>query len=113
LTARLEKTILIKKMIGLDLSRIKESAIKSIYKLGIGFEKCVDKGKKSALKFIPSSTYHKEEETIKSTKARYPSNQKPSFNPKRDVKKEIPKPREEAFICMFCGRVGHLDDFCF
>jgi hypothetical protein len=29
------------------------------------------------------------------------------------VKKETPKPREEAFICMFCGRGGHLDEFCF
>jgi hypothetical protein len=29
------------------------------------------------------------------------------------VKRETPKPREEAFICMFCGRAGHLDEFCF
>jgi hypothetical protein len=27
--------------------------------------------------------------------------------------KETPKPREEAFICIFCGRAGHLDEFCF
>jgi hypothetical protein len=27
--------------------------------------------------------------------------------------KEIPKLREEAFVCMFCGRAGHLDEFCF
>jgi hypothetical protein len=52
---------------------------------------CEDKGKKSAPKFIPSSTYHKEEKTIKSTKAHYLSNTKPSFNPKREVSKEIPK----------------------
>jgi hypothetical protein len=51
--------------------------------LGVGFERCEDKGEKSALKFIPSSTYHKEEATIKPTKAHYPSNPKPSFNPKR------------------------------
>jgi hypothetical protein len=63
LTARLEKTILIKKMIEVDLSWIKESATKSIYKLGIGFEKCVDKGKKSALKFIPSSTYQRKKQS--------------------------------------------------
>jgi hypothetical protein len=31
----------------------------------------------------------------------------------RDVKKEITKPREEAFVCMFCGHAGHLDEFCF
>jgi hypothetical protein len=113
LIACLKKTILSKKMIEEDLSRVEESATKSTYRLGVGFERCEDKGKKSAPKFIPSSTYHKEEETIKSTKTHYPSNPKPSCNPKRGVKKETPKPREEAFICMFCGRAGHLDEFCF
>jgi hypothetical protein len=29
------------------------------------------------------------------------------------VRKEIPKLREEAFVCMFCGHAGHLDEFCF
>jgi hypothetical protein len=29
------------------------------------------------------------------------------------VKKETTKPREEAFICMFYGCAGHLDEFCF
>jgi hypothetical protein len=29
------------------------------------------------------------------------------------VRKEIPKPREEAFICIFCGCAGHLNEFCF
>jgi hypothetical protein len=113
LTARLEKTILSKKMIDDDLSRVEESATKFTYKLGVSFDRCEDKGEKSALKFIPSSTYHQEEKIIKSTKTHYPSNPKPSFNPKREVRKETPKPREEAFICMFCGRAGHLDEFCF
>jgi hypothetical protein len=81
--------------------------------LGVGFERCENKGEKNVLKFIPTSNYHKEEETIKSTKAHYPSNPKPSFNFKRDVRKETPKPRKKAFICMFCGCVGHLDEFCF
>jgi hypothetical protein len=31
----------------------------------------------------------------------------------REARKETPKPREEAFICMFCGCGGHLDEFCF
>jgi hypothetical protein len=113
LTAHLEKTALSKKMIEEDLSRVEESATKSTYKLSVGFERCEDKGEKSAPKFIPSSTYHKEEATIKSTKAHYSSNPKPSFNPKREVRKETPKSREEAFVCMFCGRAGHLDEFCF
>jgi hypothetical protein len=113
LTAHLEKTVLSEKMIEENLSRVEESATKSTYRLGVGFERCEDKGEKSAPKFIPSSSYHKEEETIKFTKAHYPSNPKPSFSPTREAKKETPKPREEAFVCMFCGRAGHLDEFCF
>jgi hypothetical protein len=113
LTARLEKTILSEKMIEEDLSWVEESATKSTYRLEVGFERCEDKGEKSAPKFISNSTYHKEEATIKSTKAHYPSNPKPSFNPKREARKETPKPREEAFVCMFCGRAGHLDKFYF
>jgi hypothetical protein len=85
LTAHLEKTILSEKMIEEDLSQVEESATKSTYRLSVGFERCEDKGEKSAPKFIPSSTYHKEEAIIKSTKAHYPSNPKPSFNPKREV----------------------------
>jgi hypothetical protein len=113
LTAHLEKTALSEKMIEEDLSRIKESATKSTYRLGVGFERCEKKGEKSAPIFVPSSSYHKEEEALKPTKAHYPSNPKPSFNPKRDARKETPKPREKAFVCMFCDRAGHLDEFCF
>jgi hypothetical protein len=29
------------------------------------------------------------------------------------VRKEFPKPREKAFVCLFCGRAGNLDEFCF
>jgi hypothetical protein len=29
------------------------------------------------------------------------------------VRKEIPKPRDEAFVYKFCGHVSHLDEFCF
>jgi hypothetical protein len=113
LTSHLERPVVSEKIIEDDLSRVEESATKSTYKLGVGFERCEDKGVKSASKFVPSSNYHKKEETIKSTKTRYPSNPKPSFNPKREVRKETPKPREDTFVCMFCGRAGHLDEFCF
>jgi hypothetical protein len=100
-------------MIDDDLSWVEESATKSTYKLGVGFERCEDKGEKSAPKFIPSSNYHKEKATIKSIKTHYPSNPKPSFNPNRNVKKETPKPRDEAFVYMFCGRASHLNEFYF
>jgi hypothetical protein len=113
LTARLEKNVLSEKMIDEDLSRVEESATKSTYRLGVGFERCEKKGKKSPPKFVSSSSYHREEEALKPTKAHYPSNLKPSFNPKREVRKETPKLREKAFVCMFCDRAGHLDEFCF
>jgi hypothetical protein len=113
LTARLEKTVLSEKMIEEDLSQIEESATKSTYRLVVGFERCEKKGEKSAPIFVPSSSYHKEEEALKPTRAHYPSNPKPSFNPKREVRKETSKTREEAFICMFYSRAGHLDEFCF
>jgi hypothetical protein len=81
--------------------------------LGVGFERCEDKGEKSAPKFVPSSNYYKEEEALKPTKIHNPSNPKPSFNPKRGVKKNTPNPSDEVCICMFCGRAGHVDKFCF
>jgi hypothetical protein len=100
-------------MIEEDLSRVEESATKSTYRLGVGFERCEKKGEKSAPKFVPSFSYHKEEEALKPAKAHYPSNPKSSFNPKREARKKTPKPRVEAFVCMFCGCAGHLDEFCF
>jgi hypothetical protein len=115
LTTRLEKTILTKKMIEEDLSRVEESATKSSYRLSVGFERCEDKGEKSAPKFIPSFTYYKEEATIKFIKSHYPSNPKSSFNPQREVRKETLKPRvkAESFCLHVYGRAGHLDEFCF
>jgi predicted nuclease with TOPRIM domain len=56
LTAHLDKTALIEKMIKEDLSRVEESATKSTYRLGIGFERCEKKSEKSAHKFVPSSS---------------------------------------------------------
>jgi hypothetical protein len=104
LSSRLERTIVSEKMIEEDLSRVEESATKSTYKLGVGFERCGDKDEKSALKFVPSPNYHKEEESLKPTKTHYPSNLKPSFNSNRGVKKNTPNPSEEVYICMFYGR---------
>jgi hypothetical protein len=90
LSARHERTKLSEKMIEDDLNRVEESAIKNTYDLGVVFERCEDKGEKSAPKVVPSSNYHKEEETLKSTKTHYPHNPKPSFNPKREKRKETP-----------------------
>jgi hypothetical protein len=98
LTARLEKTVLCEKMIKEDFCRVEESATKSTYRLDVGFERCENKGDKSAPKFIHSSSYQKEETTIKSTKAHYPSNPKSSFNPKRKVGEKISS-QERKLLC--------------
>jgi hypothetical protein len=29
------------------------------------------------------------------------------------VRKETPKPKDGAFVCMFYDRAGHFDEFCF
>jgi hypothetical protein len=113
LSSHLQRTIVSEKMIEEDLSRVEESATKSTYKLGVGFQRCDDKGENSAPKFVPSSNYHKEEESLKPTKTHYPSNPKASFNLKRGVKKNTANSNEKVYICMFCGCVGHLDEFCF
>jgi predicted nuclease with TOPRIM domain len=113
LTTRLEKTILSEKMIDEDLSRVEESSTKSTYRLEIMFERCEKKVENGPPKFLPSFVYHKEEEALKSTKTHYPSNPKTSFNPKRGVKRESPKPREEAFMCIFCSHASYLGEFYF
>jgi hypothetical protein len=55
LTAHLKKTVLSEKLIEEDSSKIEESATKSTYKLSVDFERCEDRGGKSAPRFIPSS----------------------------------------------------------
>jgi predicted nuclease with TOPRIM domain len=56
LTAHLEKTILSDKMIEEDLSRVEKGATKSIYRLGVGFERCEDKSEKSAPRLFLAPT---------------------------------------------------------
>jgi hypothetical protein len=112
LTSRLERTKLSEKFIQENLSRVDDCVTLSIHKLGLGYKRCEPKGEIST-KFVPSFTYKDEEETLKAKQILYPPNPKPSFNPKRGVKRESPKPRDEAFVCMFCGCAGHLDEFCF
>jgi hypothetical protein len=64
LTSWLERTKLSEKIIEEDLSRVDECVTHSIHKLGLGYERCEDKGGIST-KFVPSSTYNDEEETLK------------------------------------------------
>jgi hypothetical protein len=89
-------------MVEEDLSQVEEIATKSTYKLGVGFERCENKGEKSAPKFILGSNYHKEEEALKPTKTHYPSNLKSSFNPKRGVKPQAERERFYLHILWPC-----------
>jgi hypothetical protein len=98
-----------------DLSRVDECVTRSIHKLGLGYERCEDKGEIST-KFVPSSTYNDEEETLKAKQIPYPPNPKPSFNPKKVQRKTTNSSMlnlDGVYTCMFCGRAGHLDKFCF
>jgi hypothetical protein len=103
------------KIIEDDLSWVDKCVTRSIHKLGLVYERCEDKGEVST-KFVPSSTYKDEEETLKAKQIPYPPNPKPSFNPKR-AQKQTTSPcmvnLDGVYICMFCGYVGHLDEFCF
>jgi hypothetical protein len=102
-------------MIEEDLSRVDECVTRSINKLGLGYERCEPKGEIST-KFVPSSTYKDEEETLKAKPIPYPPNPKPSLNPKKVQRQTINSfmhNLDGAYTCIFCGRADHLDKFCF
>jgi hypothetical protein len=67
--------------------------------LGVGFERCEKKDEKSAPKFVPSPSYHKEEEALKPTKAHYPSNPKPSFKREKQGNKPLSRETKLLFAC--------------
>jgi hypothetical protein len=115
LTSRLERTKLSEKLIEEDLSQVDKCVTRSIHKLGLGYERYEPKGEIST-KFVPSSTYKNEEETLKAKPIPYPPNSKSSFNPKK-VQRQITNSSmpnlDGVYTCMFCGCAGHLDKFCF
>jgi ferredoxin len=114
-TSRLERTKLSEKMIEEDISWVDECVTRSIHKLGLGYERCENKGEIST-KFVPSSTYNDEKETLKAKQIPYPLNPKPSFNLKRAQKQTTNSSMHNLdgiYTCMFCGRACHLDKFCF
>jgi hypothetical protein len=55
----------------------------------LGLRDVRKRDEKSAPKFFPSFNNHKEEEALKPTRTHYTSNPKPSFNPKKEVRKEL------------------------
>jgi hypothetical protein len=88
---------------------------RSMHKLGLVYERCENKGEVST-KFVSSSTYKDEEQTLKAKQIPYPPNPKSSFNPKRAQKQTTNSCMtnlDGVYICMFCGRADHLVEFCF
>jgi hypothetical protein len=102
-------------MIKQDLSQVDECMSHSIHKLSLGYERCEYKGEITT-KFVASSTYKDEEETLKVKQIPYPPNPTTSFNPKR-AQKQTTNPSmpnlDDVYICMFYDRAGHLDEFFF
>jgi hypothetical protein len=102
-------------MIEKDLSQVDECVTCSIHKLGLGYERC-EKKSEISMKLVASSTYKDEEETLKGKQIPYPPNPKSSFNSKRAQKQTTDPSMSNLYAiytCMFCGRAGHLDEFCF
>jgi hypothetical protein len=100
LIARLEKTTLSEKMIEEDLSWVKESATKFTYLLGVGFERCEKKGERSAPKFVPSSSYHKERKHSNQPKPiTHPIQGHPSTQREKQGKKSPSQGRKLLFPC--------------
>jgi hypothetical protein len=112
LTTRLEKTMLSEKMIEEDLSRVEESATKPHTDWVLGLRDVRRKVRRVLLcLFLAPATTKKRKHSNQPKPITHPIQSHPSTQ--REVRKETPKPREEAFICMFCGRAHHLDEFFF
>jgi hypothetical protein len=90
--------VLCERMIEEDFSRVRESATKSTYILDVGFERYEDKGEKSALKFIPSSTYHKEKQQSSSLTT-HPTQSHPSTQIEKQGKNPLSRERKLLFTC--------------
>jgi hypothetical protein len=100
LTARLEKTVLSEKMVEEDLSWVEESATKSTYRLGVGFERCEKKGEKSAPKFVPTSSYIKtRKHSNQLNPITHPIQSHPSTQREKQGKKPLSRERKLLFAC--------------
>jgi hypothetical protein len=98
LTARLEKTALSEKMIEEDLSWVEESATKSTYRLGVGFERCEKKSEKSApCLFLAPLTIKKRKHSNQPKLITHPIQSHPSTQREKQGKK--PPIRERKLLC--------------
>jgi hypothetical protein len=101
-----------KKLVEDDLSRVEESATKSTYKLGVGFERCEDKGEKSAPKFIltPTTEGGGNNQIHQSS---LPIQSKAFLQPQQRSEERNPQAERGSFCLNVFGCGGHLDEFYF
>jgi hypothetical protein len=64
----------------------------------LGFKRCEKKGEKNAPMFVPNSSYHKEEEALKPTKAITHSIQSHPSTQREKQGKKLPS-QERKFLC--------------
>jgi hypothetical protein len=97
-------------MIEENLSRVDEFVIHSIHKLGLGYERCEDKGK-IFTKFVPSSTYKYANKFHTLQTQSHPLTRR-ELKSKQSTNPAMPN-LDGVYICMFCGCAGHLGEFSF
>jgi predicted nuclease with TOPRIM domain len=79
LTAHLDKIVLSEKIIKEDLSRVEQSATKSTYKLGVGFERCEKKVRRVLLSlFLAPATIKKRKHSNQPKPIAHPIQSHPS-----------------------------------
>jgi hypothetical protein len=90
LTARIEKTALSEKMIEEDLSRVEESATKSTYRLGVGFERCEKKVRRVLQSlFLAPATIKKMKHSNQPKPITHPIQSHPSTQREKQGKKPL------------------------
>jgi hypothetical protein len=100
LTARLEKTALSEKIIEEDLSRVEESATKSIYRLGVGLRDVRRKMKRMILSlFLVPATIKKRKHSNQSKPITHPIQSHPSTQREKQEKKPLSQERKLLFAC--------------
>jgi hypothetical protein len=94
--------------------RVEESATKSIYKLGVGFERCEKKGEKSnpISLFIAPTITKKKKLSNQPKPTIHPIQSQPS-NIRDMLRNKCLSLERKLLFAYFCGRAGHLDEFCF
>jgi hypothetical protein len=109
LTARVEKTTLSEKMIEEDLNRIEESATKSTYRLGAGFERCEKKVRRVLLNlFLALATIKKWKHSNQPKSITHPIQSHPSTQRGKRGRKPLNPERKLLCACFVTALVNWM-----